>query len=143
ELLAGSPELSEEVFGPASVVFQCQTVDQMYDYARRMEGNLSATIHGTERDLLDHAPLVRILERKVGRIVFNGFPTGLEICPSLHHGGPYPATTHGHFTSIGQAAIYRFTRPICYQGFPEASLPAELQDANRRGIRRLVDGRLA
>jgi NADP-dependent aldehyde dehydrogenase len=80
---------------------------------------------------------------ELGRLVFNGFPTGLEICPSMHHGGPYPATSHSHFTSIGQMAIYRFTRPICFQGFPESALPAELQDANPRGLRRLVDGELA
>ncbi len=142
-LLAERPEFAEEVFGPASIVFRCESVDQMYDYARRLDGNLTATIHGTEQELVEHAGLVRILERKVGRIIFNGFPTGLEICPSMHHGGPYPATTHSHFTSIGQAAIYRFTRPVCYQNFPQAALPAELQDANPRGLRRVVDGELA
>jgi alpha-ketoglutaric semialdehyde dehydrogenase len=93
--------------------------------------------------LLEHAALVRILQRKVGRLIFNGFPTGLEICPSMHHGGPYPATTHSHFTSIGQAAIYRFTRPICYQGFPESALPPELKDANPRNLHRVVDGQFA
>jgi NADP-dependent aldehyde dehydrogenase len=114
----------------------------MYDIARRLHCHLSATIHGTEAELVEHAPLVRILERKVGRIVFNGFPTGLEVCPSMHHGGPYPATTHSHFTSIGQMAAYRFTRPVCYQGFPDAALPAELKEANPRNMRRLVDGQL-
>jgi 2,5-dioxopentanoate dehydrogenase len=142
-LLRERPEFAEEVFGPASVVFRCQSVDEMYDFARQLDGNLTATIHGTEQELLEHAGLVHILERKVGRIIFNGFPTGLEICPSMHHGGPYPATTHSHFTSIGQAAIYRFTRPVCYQGFPESALPAELRDANPRGMRRFVDGTLA
>lgn len=142
-LLDRRHELAEEVFGPASIVLRCDRVEQMYDAARRLEGNLSAAIHGTEAELAEHAELVRILERKVGRIVFNGFPTGLEICPSMHHGGPYPATTHSHFTSIGQLAIYRFTRPVCYQGFPESALPPELQDANPRGLRRLVDGRLS
>jgi NADP-dependent aldehyde dehydrogenase len=141
-LLRDRAEFHEEVFGPASVVFRCRSVDDMYDIARRLDCHLSATIHGTATELLEHAALLRILERKVGRIVFNGFPTGLEVCPSMHHGGPYPATTHSHFTSIGQMAAYRFTRPVCYQGFPDAALPAELQDANPRGMRRLVDGEL-
>jgi alpha-ketoglutaric semialdehyde dehydrogenase len=142
-LLRDHAEFHEEVFGPASVVFRCERVDEMYDIARRLDCHLSATIHGTDAELVEHAALVRILERKVGRIVFNGFPTGLEVCPSMHHGGPYPATTHSHFTSIGQMAAYRFTRPVCYQGFPEAALPTELKEANPRGMRRLVDGQLA
>jgi NADP-dependent aldehyde dehydrogenase len=141
-LLRDRVEFHEEVFGPASVVFRCESIDDMYDIARRLDCHLSATIHGTEAELLEHAALVRILERKVGRIVFNGFPTGLEVCPSMHHGGPYPATTHSHFTSIGQMAAYRFTRPVCYQGFPDAALPAELKEGNPRGLRRLVDGQI-
>jgi alpha-ketoglutaric semialdehyde dehydrogenase len=141
--LAGREELRDEVFGPASVVLRCKNVEEMYEVARNLDCHLTATIHGTEAELLEHAALVRILERKVGRLIFNGFPTGLEICPSMHHGGPYPATTHSHFTSIGQAAIYRFTRPICYQGFPESALPPELKDANPREIHRIVDGKFA
>ena len=141
-LIHVKPELGEEVFGPTSVVYRCGTAAEMYDVARSLAGNLSATIHGTEEELVEHAELVRILERKVGRIVFNGFPTGLEVCPSMHHGGPYPATTHSHFTSIGQAAIYRFVRPVCYQNFPDKALPAELQEKNPRGVRRLMDGKL-
>ena len=133
------PEFREEVFGPASVVFRCESVDQMYDIARRLDGHLTATIHGTEEELVEHAALVRILERKVGRIVFNGFPTGLEICPSMHHGGPYPATTHSHFTSIGQAAIYRFTRPVCYQRFPASGAAAGA--AGRQPARAAAAGR--
>jgi NADP-dependent aldehyde dehydrogenase len=143
ELAQDRPEFRDEVFGPASIVFRCASVDQMYAIARGLDCHLTATIHGTEQELVEHAALVRILERKVGRIIFNGFPTGLEICPSMHHGGPYPATTHSHFTSIGQAAIYRFTRPVCYQGFPESALPAELKDANPRGLRRCVDGKFS
>jgi alpha-ketoglutaric semialdehyde dehydrogenase len=141
--LADREELREEVFGPASVVIRCKNVEEMYEIARNLDCHLTATIHGTEAELLEHAALVRILQRKVGRLIFNGFPTGLEICPSMHHGGPYPATTHSHFTSIGQAAIYRFTRPICYQGFPESALPPELKDANPRNLHRVVDGQFA
>jgi len=107
--------------------------------AEGLEGQLTATIHGTEEDLKTHARLVEILQRKVGRLIFNGFPTGIEVCPSMHHGGPYPATTHSQFTSIGTASILRFVRPVCYQGFPQSALPVELKNKNERGILRLVD----
>lgn len=142
-LIAARPELGEEVFGPATIVFRCRSAAQMLSIAKGMAGSLTATIHGTQRELLAHAPLLRALERKAGRILFNGFPTGLEPCPSLHHGGPYPATTHSFFTSVGTAAIYRYVRPVCFQGFPDASLPEELREANPRRVRRLADGRLA
>ena len=114
----------------------------MLEIARGMPGSLTSTIHGTESELRANTGLVRALERKAGRIVFNGFPTGLEPCASLHHGGPYPATTHSFFTSVGTAAIYRYVRPVCFQGFPEAGLPEELRERNPRGLRRLVDGKL-
>jgi alpha-ketoglutaric semialdehyde dehydrogenase len=143
DLIAEHPELTEEVFGPESIVFSCREVSQMLHFARGMEGHLTATIHGTERDLLENAELVRILERKVGRIVFNGFPTGIEVCTAIHHGGPYPATTHSHFTSIGPFAIYRFTKPVCFQGFPDAALPELLRNANPNSVPRIVDGKLS
>ena len=81
-----------------------------------------------------------ILETKVGRLLLGGFPTGVEVCPSMHHGGPYPATTDSRATSVGTAAISRFARPLCYQSFPQEALPPELQDQNERGILRMVDG---
>lgn len=143
KIIDEQPELTEEVFGPASLILKCDTTEQMLAFACRMEGHLTATIHGTEQDLLDNAELVRVLERKVGRIIFNGFPTGIEVCVAMHHGGPYPATTHSGFTSIGQASIYRFAKPVCYQGFPDAALPVELREGNPRGIHRLVDDELA
>ena len=99
----------------------------MMEYARSLDGHLTATIHGTDEDLKNNAALVRILQRKVGRIVFNGFPTGIEVCNAMHHGGPYPATTHCYFTSIGHHSIYRFTKPVCFQGFPESCLPDQLK----------------
>ena len=125
--LEASPNLAEEVFGPSSIVFKCQSPDQMLEYAASLEGHLTATIHGTEDDLKSNAKLVRLLQRKVGRIVFNGFPTGIEVCNAMHHGGPYPATTHSFYTSIGHQSIYRFTKPVCLQGFPEGSLPDPLK----------------
>jgi NADP-dependent aldehyde dehydrogenase len=135
-----SEALHEEVFGPASIVTRCDSKEEMERVAESLQGQLTASIHGTPEDLREHARLVRILERKVGRIIFNGFGTGIEVCPSMHHGGPYPSTTHSFFTSIGTAAIYRFVRPVCYQGFPDDCLPEPLQNANPGGAWRMVDG---
>jgi len=133
--------LREEVFGPATLLVRCGTRDELERAARLMDGHLTATVHGTDADLRDFAGLIAILEERVGRIVFNGFPTGVEVCPSMNHGGPYPATTDGKFTSVGTAAIYRFVRPVCYQNFPDAALPPELKNKNVRKIWRLVDGK--
>lgn len=135
-----NPSLHREVFGPCSIITECGTTDELLAFARGLEGQLTAAIHGTPEDLREFAQLVRILERKVGRIIFNGFGTGIEPCPSMHHGGPYPAASHSFFTSIGTGAIYRFVRPVCYQGFPDDCLPEPLQNANKPGAFRLVDG---
>ena len=138
--LNANDSLKHEVFGPCSIVTRCTSKDDLLAFARTLEGQLTATLHGTPEDLKEHADLIRILERKVGRIIFNGFPTGIEVCPSMHHGGPYPAASHSFFTSIGTASIYRFVRPVCYQGFPDESLPELLQAKNTRGSFRLIDG---
>lgn len=132
--------LKEEVFGPASVVLNCQDVDQMIRFAEGMDCSLSATVHASDADLQEFGPLLEVLESKVGRLVYNGFPTGLEPCPSMHHGGPYPAATHSFFTSVGTNSIYRFVRPVSYQGFPQRALPEELRDENPRGIWRMING---
>ncbi len=137
-----NPWLAEEVFGPCTVLVACRSGERMEEIAATLGGNLTATIHGTEEDLAAHRGLVHLLEEKAGRLIFNGFPTGVEVCAAMHHGGPYPATTDSKFTSVGTAAIYRFARPVCYQGFPQWALPEELQDGNPRGIWRQVDGRL-
>jgi alpha-ketoglutaric semialdehyde dehydrogenase len=134
--------LREELFGPATLLVECGSPTELEQIARALPGQLTATIHGTEEDLKAHSGLISILQNKVGRLLFNGFPTGVEVCPSMHHGGPYPATTDPHYTSVGTAAIARFARPICFQSFPETSLPPELQNKNTRGIWRLVDGQL-
>ena len=118
---------SERVFGPTSTIYRCQSKDQMLKFARSLDGHLTATLHGTEEDLKQHVDLVNILQHKVGRVVFNGFPTGIEICNAMHHGGPYPAATHSFFTSIGHQSIYRFVKPVCFQGFPESCLPEALR----------------
>jgi len=133
--------LREEVFGPATLLVRCGTRDELEKAARAMEGHLTATVHATDADLREFAGLLSILEERVGRIVYNGYPTGVEVCPSINHGGPYPATTDGKFTSVGTAAILRFVRPICYQNVPEAALPQELRNKNVRKIMRLVDSK--
>jgi 2,5-dioxopentanoate dehydrogenase len=135
-------ELSEEVFGPATVVVGCDSRQEMEQIARGLEGHLTATIHGTAEDLRNYDWLVSILENKAGRLIFNGYPTGVEVCASMHHGGPYPAMTDSRATSVGTAAIYRFARPVCYQNFPQEALPVELRDVNQRGVWRLVDNQL-
>ena len=137
--LDARPELWDEVFGPLSVVIACPDATDLVRAARRLDGHLTASIHATSAELESHRDLVAALERRVGRIVFNGFPTGIEVCAAMHHGGPWPATTDVRYTSIGTASINRFVRPVCYQGFPQAALPAELRDDNPRGIWRLVD----
>jgi NADP-dependent aldehyde dehydrogenase len=136
------PELADEVFGPSTMVIRCASRDEMDAIARRLPGQLTATIHGSAADLKECASLVSILEEKAGRLIVNGFPTGVEVCPSMQHGGPYPATTDVRSTSVGTAAIHRFARPVAYQGFPESLLPPELEDGNPRRIWRLVDGEL-
>ncbi len=132
--------LSEEVFGPATVLVGCPSPNELQQIADGLGGNLTATIHGTPHDLIEFKSLISTLEKKVGRLIFNGFPTGLEVCPSIVHGGPYPATTDSRSTSVGTEAVKRFARPMCYQNFPPKELPPELQDDNPRRIWRLVDG---
>jgi alpha-ketoglutaric semialdehyde dehydrogenase len=135
------PELQAEIFGPSTLLVQAASRDEILNVARQMEGNLTATLHGTERDLDEFADLISILETKVGRIVFNGFPTGVEVCNAMVHGGPYPSTSDGRNTSVGGRAILRFVRPVAYQDFPESALPPELRDANPFAIWREIDGR--
>ncbi len=135
-------EISEEVFGPFAVLVAANSISELADVARDLEGQLTATVHGTPDDLRQASGLLRLLERKAGRLVINGFPTGVEVCSAMHHGGPYPATTDSRFTSVGTAALGRFVRPVCYQDFPESLLPEALKNGNPLGIRRLVNGKL-
>lgn len=134
--------LASEIFGPATLLIRHSSREQALQVARQLEGHLTATIHGTEQDLLEYQDLVAILEQKVGRLIFNGFPTGVEVSHAMVHGGPYPATSDGRSTSVGTQAIFRFARPVCYQGFPNAALPDELKDENPLGIWRMVDGEM-
>jgi 2,5-dioxopentanoate dehydrogenase len=137
-----NPDLAAEVFGPATLVVRHSTRAQALELARNLGGHLTATIHGTEADLREFGDLLAILKHKVGRLVFNGFPTGVEVSHAMVHGGPYPATSDGRSTSVGSQAIFRFCRSVCYQGFPESALPDELRDSNPLGIWRMLDGEM-
>jgi 2,5-dioxopentanoate dehydrogenase len=136
------PDLAGEIFGPSALLVRHSTQEELLSVAQHLEGHLTATIHGTDQDLSNFRDLLSILEQKVGRLIFNGFPTGVEVCHAMVHGGPYPATSDGRSTSVGSAAIFRFCRPVCYQGFPDSALPPELQDDNPLEIWRLVDGQM-
>ena len=133
-------DLDSEIFGPTTLLVRHSDRDQILQIAQTLEGHLTATVHGTEQDLRDFADLIAILETKVGRLIFNGFPTGVEVTHAMVHGGPYPSTSDGRSTSVGSQAIFRFTRLVCYQGFPDSVLPDELKEANPLGIWRMVDG---
>ena len=135
-------DLDAEIFGPTTILVRHASRDQVLAIARSLEGHLTATIHGTDQDLREFAELLAILETKVGRLVFNGFPTGVEVTHAMVHGGPYPATSDGRSTSVGSQAIFRFTRLVCYQGFPDTALPDELKDSNPLGIWRMIDGKM-
>lgn len=134
------PELSEEVFGPSSIHVTTQNKNEILEIARSLKGQLTATIWGTEADLKEYSELKEILEDKAGRLILNAMPTGVEVNYSMVHGGPFPATTNSATTSVGSTAIYRFTRPVCFQGFPQSELPEALQNNNPFGILRQVNG---
>jgi NADP-dependent aldehyde dehydrogenase len=136
-------DLEKEIFGPTTLLVEHSSRDQVLAIARSLEGHLTATIHGTEQDLRDFADLISILETKVGRLIFNGYPTGVEVTHSMVHGGPYPSTSDGRSTSVGTQAIFRFTRLVCYQNFPDSALPDELKDSNPLGIWRMLDGQMS
>ncbi len=135
--------LSGEVFGPTTVLVRCESREQMMKAARELEGHLTATILGTEEDLLENGELIRLLEQKAGRVIFNALPTGVEVNHAMVHGGPYPATSDGRSTSVGSLAILRFARPVAFQGMPQFALPPELQDANPRHVPQLRNGVLS
>jgi alpha-ketoglutaric semialdehyde dehydrogenase len=137
-----TPALEEEIFGPASVLVRCRDEAELLAVAAHVEGQLTATVHATTDDRALAGALLPLLERKVGRILFNGFPTGVEVSHAMVHGGPFPATSDSRTTSVGATAIERFLRPVCYQDVPLDLLPEELRDENPLGLARVVDGQL-
>jgi NADP-dependent aldehyde dehydrogenase len=136
-------KLEEEIFGPTTLLIHYGQPNDLISAAQNLHGHLTATIHATEEDIQNATELIRILERKVGRILFNGYPTGVEVCHAMVHGGPFPATSDSRFTSVGTRAMLRFARPVCYQDFPNAALPPELQRNNPNKIQRMINGTLA
>jgi NADP-dependent aldehyde dehydrogenase len=134
----GDKSLQGEVFGPSTMLVECSSMEQMFQVARSLEGQLTATVQGTTEELQQCTPLLDLLEDRVGRILFNGMPTGVEVGEAMHHGGPWPATTDSRWTSVGAASIQRFVRPVCWQGFPDSLLPVDLRSTVQG--RRRVDG---
>lgn len=130
-------KLEEEVFGPSTLLVTVPDKSEMLKIASGLDGHLTATLIGESDEIKEYADLINILERKVGRLIINGYPTGVEVCHAMVHGGPFPATTDSRSTSVGTRAITRFARPICYQNFPEELLPSELKSDNPLNIKRL------
>jgi len=132
--------LSHEIFGPGTTIIRWQSKEELVAAIESLDGQLTGTIHESDTDLEDFADTLPVLERKVGRLIYNGFPTGVEVCHSMVHGGPFPATSDGRSTSVGTHAISRFARLVAFQDTPSAVLPDELKDGNPLGIHRLEDG---
>ncbi|MNZ62398.1 Alpha-ketoglutaric semialdehyde dehydrogenase [compost metagenome] len=139
-LLDGDEVLQEEVFGPTTVVVEVADHGQLMAALNGLHGQLTATVIGEPEDFEQFAGLTALLEQKVGRILLNGYPTGVEVCDSMVHGGPYPATSDARGTSVGTLAIDRFLRPVCFQNYPDSLLPDALKNGNPLRIQRLVDG---
>ncbi len=131
--------LEEEIFGPTTLFVDCDAMEQMLEYARQMKGSLTASVFAAPHEFELARPLIEILQTKVGRIIFNGFPTGVQVNHAMMHGGPYPAAI-GPFTSIGTGSIKRFARPVCFQSFPDQLLPESLRDRIKTSTHRLIDG---
>ena len=139
-LLEGDELLQEEVFGPATLLIEIEDQAQLADAIKALRGQLTATLLGEPSELLAYGWLSDLLQEKVGRLLLNGYPTGVEVCDAMVHGGPYPATSDARGTSVGTLAIDRFLRPVCFQNYPDDLLPPALQNANPLGLLRLIDG---
>jgi len=134
--------LHQEVFGPYSMVIRCKDMDEMLAVAKHIEGQLTATLMATDDDVRANPQLVDAIRNFCGRFILNGVPTGVEVCLSMQHGGPFPATTDSRFTSVGADGIKRFARPISYQNWPDKLLPDELKNKNPLKIWRTVNDEL-
>lgn len=134
-----NPILHQEVFGPYSLIIKCKDEDQLLKVAKAMEGQLTTTLMATPGDIKSHQQLLSEVQEICGRLIFNNVPTGVEVALSMHHGGPFPASTDSRFTSVGADGIKRFARPLCYQNWDDEFLPAELQNANPLNIWRTID----
>lgn len=137
-----NPVLHQEVFGPYSLVISCKDMNEMIEVAKHLEGQLTTTLMATENDIKNNDELIESVKNICGRFIVNGVPTGVEVCLSMHHGGPFPATTDSRFTSVGADGIKRFARPLCFQNWPNDQLPDELKNENPLGIWRTVNNEL-
>jgi alpha-ketoglutaric semialdehyde dehydrogenase len=135
-----NPELTEEMFGPASLVIKCRDLAELQSAVATLRGQLTGTVQSAAGEMAEYEELIDILSQRVGRLLVNGFPTGVEVCHAMVHGGPFPATSDVRFTSVGSAAIDRFLRPICLQNYPEELMPEPLRNSNPLNIWRLVNG---
>ena len=134
--------LHQEVFGPYSLIVQCSDTREMIEVAKHLEGQLTCTLMATENELQHYSELIETVKNLCGRIIFNGVPTGVEVCLSMQHGGPFPATTDARFTSVGADGIRRFVRPVAFQNWPDRFLPDELKNENPLNIYRTVNNEL-
>jgi NADP-dependent aldehyde dehydrogenase len=137
-----NPILHQEVFGPYSLVIRCKDMNEMIEMAKHLEGQLTSTLMATDNDFINNQELVEAVKNICGRFILNGVPTGVEVCLSMQHGGPFPATTDSRFTSVGADGIKRFARPISFQNWSNKLLPDELKNENPLGIWRTVNGEL-
>lgn len=140
DIFLANPHLHEEVFGPFTLIMQCDNLEQLTQIWKQLKGQLSTTIIGTHEDLTTHKNMVDIARNIAGRIVFNATPTGVEVGHATVHGGPYPASTDSRFTSVGMDAIKRWARPVCFQNCPDELLPEALKADNPLNILRKVNG---
>ncbi len=139
--LLADHKLTDEVFGASSLIVRCKDLVEVASVIGKLEGQLTATIQLDPEDEADTAKLLPILAGRVGRILANGWPTGVEVCHAMVHGGPYPATSDTRSTSVGTLAINRFLRPVCFQNLPDALLPEPLRAANPWSVARRLDGK--
>jgi NADP-dependent aldehyde dehydrogenase len=138
----GNKALQNEVFGPSSLIILCDTPDELLKAVSALHGQLTGTVIGTEKDAETFTEHISMLTERVGRLVFNGVPTGVEVSYAMVHGGPFPATTDARSTSVGADAIKRFVRPVCFQDCPSSFLPQSLKNENASGIMRKVNGKM-
>jgi NADP-dependent aldehyde dehydrogenase len=142
DIAARRPDLLQEHFGPLVLFVRYAGIEEASEVLDALDGQLTATLHAESGELDGLRPIISRLEQKAGRVVFDGFPTGVAVTHAMQHGGPYPATTAPAHTSVGTTAIRRFQRPVTWQNAPAEVLPAALRDDNSLGIWRVVDGRL-
>jgi NADP-dependent aldehyde dehydrogenase len=132
--------LKEEVFGPDAILVECKDIEELKNVWNSLSGQLTTSIMGTDKDLESQPDLLEMATMIAGRVLLNGVPTGVEVCASMVHGGPYPATTDSRFTAVGINAVKRWVRPICFQNCPDHLLPDALKESNPLKIKRMIDG---